>query len=169
MGSIATTDSLFEAVRLGALQLKHRVVLAPCTRMRASKESDGVYVPNNLNVEYYSQRASEGGFMLTEATPISRLVSIRSDSKNPSRTNNRRLPDIQEFQGFSPHPKLRAGRKSQMRCTLRAALSTASCGMLVERLSRPFSTGTRFWVPVISQLAETHWMALNTRPLRPGL
>jgi hypothetical protein len=27
-----------------------------------------------LNVEYYSQRASEGGFRLTEATPISRHV-----------------------------------------------------------------------------------------------
>ncbi|KAJ5981751.1 hypothetical protein N7522_013379 [Penicillium canescens] len=72
MGSIATKDSLFESLRLGALPLKHRVILAPCTRMRASKESEGVYVPNDLNVEYYSQRASDGGFMLTEATPISR-------------------------------------------------------------------------------------------------
>jgi 2,4-dienoyl-CoA reductase-like NADH-dependent reductase (Old Yellow Enzyme family) len=74
MGSIATKDSLFESLRLGALPLKHRVILAPCTRMRASKESEGVYVPNDLNVEYYSQRASDGGFMLTEATPISRHV-----------------------------------------------------------------------------------------------
>lgn len=74
MGSIAVTDPLFESVRLGALTLKHRVVLAPLTRMRASKESEGVYVPNELNVEYYSQRASDGGFMLTEATPISRYV-----------------------------------------------------------------------------------------------
>lgn len=74
MGSIAITDPLFESVRLGALTLKHRVILAPLTRMRAGKESEGVYVPNELNVEYYSQRASEGGFMLTEATPISRHV-----------------------------------------------------------------------------------------------
>ncbi|KAJ5251093.1 hypothetical protein N7489_001503 [Penicillium chrysogenum] len=36
------------------------------------KESEGVYVPNELNVEYHSQRASEAGFMLTEATPIGR-------------------------------------------------------------------------------------------------
>ncbi|OQE35200.1 hypothetical protein PENCOP_c014G07969 [Penicillium coprophilum] len=75
MGSIAITDPLFESVHLGALTLKHRVVLAPLTRMRASKESEGVYVPNELNVEYYSQRASEGGFMLTEATPISRYAA----------------------------------------------------------------------------------------------
>ncbi|KAJ5313010.1 hypothetical protein PENANT_c018G04447 [Penicillium antarcticum] len=72
MGSIATKDFLFESLRLGALPFKHRVIMAPCTRMRASKESEGVYVPNDLNVEYYSQRASDGGFMLTEATPISR-------------------------------------------------------------------------------------------------
>jgi hypothetical protein len=38
------------------------------------KESEGVYVPNELNVEYHSQRASEAGFMLTEATPIGRHV-----------------------------------------------------------------------------------------------
>ncbi|CAI7596384.1 unnamed protein product [Penicillium glandicola] len=72
MGSIAITDPLFESFRLGALTLKHRVILAPLTRMRAGKESEGVYVPNDLNVEYYSQRASEGGLLLTEATPISR-------------------------------------------------------------------------------------------------
>ncbi|CAG8395261.1 unnamed protein product [Penicillium salamii] len=75
MGSIAVTDSLFEAVRLGSLSLKHRVVLAPCTRMRATKESEGVFVPTDLNVEYYSQRASDGGFLLTEATPISRYAA----------------------------------------------------------------------------------------------
>lgn len=67
--------ALFEPLQLGALKLEHRVVLAPLTRMRATKESDGVFVPNDLLVEYYSQRASKGGFLLTEAVPISRLVT----------------------------------------------------------------------------------------------
>lgn len=67
---------LFKPVELGALKLEHRLVLSPLTRMRGSKESDGVWAPTELNVEYYSQRASKGGFMLTEATPISRLVSL---------------------------------------------------------------------------------------------
>jgi 2,4-dienoyl-CoA reductase-like NADH-dependent reductase (Old Yellow Enzyme family) len=40
--------------------------------MRGTKESDGIWVPGDLNVEYYSQRASKGGFQLTEACPISR-------------------------------------------------------------------------------------------------
>ncbi|KAJ5611591.1 hypothetical protein N7528_008696 [Penicillium herquei] len=75
MGSIDSIGPLFQPLTLGALSLKHRVVQAPCTRMRATKESDGVFVPNDLNVEYYSQRASDGGLMLTEATPISRLAA----------------------------------------------------------------------------------------------
>ncbi|KAJ5585256.1 uncharacterized protein N7459_005056 [Penicillium hispanicum] len=75
MGSVDVIGPLFQPLRLGALSLSHRVVQAPCTRMRATKESDGVFVPNDLMVEYYSQRASQGGLMLTEATPISRLAA----------------------------------------------------------------------------------------------
>jgi len=67
--------ALFEPLQLGALKLEHRVILVPLTRMRATKESDGVYVPNDLIVEHYSQRATKGGFLLTEALPISRLAS----------------------------------------------------------------------------------------------
>lgn len=67
---------LFKPLRLGALELEHRVIMAPLTRMRASKESEGIWAPGDLNVEYYSQRASKGGFQLTEACPISRLVSV---------------------------------------------------------------------------------------------
>lgn len=38
--------------------------------MRAVQESPGVAVPGDLLVEYYSQRATKGGFQLTEATDI---------------------------------------------------------------------------------------------------
>ncbi|KAI9732075.1 MAG: hypothetical protein M1818_007670 [Claussenomyces sp. TS43310] len=67
--------ALFKPLQLGGIKLEHRVVLAPLTRMRSSKESDGVWAPNDLNVEYYSQRASKGGLLLSEATPISRLAA----------------------------------------------------------------------------------------------
>lgn len=67
---------LFQPLKLGGLDLEHRVLMAPLTRMRGSKIADGVYVPGDLNVEYYSQRASKGGFQLTEACPISRYVNI---------------------------------------------------------------------------------------------
>ncbi|KAL4959703.1 alkene reductase [Aspergillus stella-maris] len=71
MGSLSPLEPLFQPLRLGAFALQHRVIQAPCTRMRSTKESDGVWVPNDLNVQYYEQRASNGGLMLTEATPIS--------------------------------------------------------------------------------------------------
>jgi len=67
---------LFKPLKLGGLDLEHRVLMAPLTRMRGTKISDGVYAPGDLNVEYYSQRASKGGFQLTEACPISRYVTI---------------------------------------------------------------------------------------------
>jgi len=67
--------ALFKPLQLGALKLEHRVVLAPLTRLRAPKESEQVFAPGDLNVEYYSQRASKGGFLLTEACPITRLAA----------------------------------------------------------------------------------------------
>ena len=52
------TDKLFTPLRLGAHTLRHRVVLAPLTRMRASPDGN---VPTALNVEYYAQRTSPAG------------------------------------------------------------------------------------------------------------
>ncbi|MDE1149769.1 MAG: alkene reductase [Azospirillaceae bacterium] len=60
-------DPLFTATNFGALALKHRVVMAPLTRMRAQQPGD---VPHALNAEYYGQRASDGGLQITEATDI---------------------------------------------------------------------------------------------------
>jgi N-ethylmaleimide reductase len=59
---------LFSPVRMGAHQLRHRVVMAPLTRMRASQPGN---IPNEMNARYYAQRASAGGLLVTEATQIS--------------------------------------------------------------------------------------------------
>ncbi|KAL1637207.1 hypothetical protein SLS56_000866 [Neofusicoccum ribis] len=67
--------ALFKSVQLGKLALGHRIVYAPLTRMRAQKENDGVFVPHDLNVQYYKQRASKGGLLLTEATDICHYAS----------------------------------------------------------------------------------------------
>lgn len=66
---------LFTPVKIGRLALDHRIVQAPCTRMRAEQESAGVGVPGDLMVEYYGQRASKGGLQITEATDISKTAS----------------------------------------------------------------------------------------------
>lgn len=59
---------LFSPVQAGALSLGHRVVMAPLTRMR----SDPGDRPSALMRDYYTQRASPGGLIISEATPISR-------------------------------------------------------------------------------------------------
>ncbi|WP_213715861.1 alkene reductase [Cedecea lapagei] len=59
---------LFSPLRAGRLSLQHRVVMAPLTRMRVSGPEGA---PDALNTEYYGQRASEGGLIITEATNIS--------------------------------------------------------------------------------------------------
>jgi 2,4-dienoyl-CoA reductase-like NADH-dependent reductase (Old Yellow Enzyme family) len=58
--------TLFDPVKIGALNLPNRIVMAPLTRMRAFDERS----PGALNAEYYAQRAS-AGLILSEATSIS--------------------------------------------------------------------------------------------------
>ena len=58
---------LFQPIRVGNIELKHRVVLAPLTRYRATDS----HVPTDMMVDYYVQRASSSGSLLiTEATFI---------------------------------------------------------------------------------------------------
>jgi N-ethylmaleimide reductase len=58
---------LFSPLTIGAHTLSHRVVMAPLTRMRATRPGEA---PHALNAEYYGQRASPGGFLIAEASPI---------------------------------------------------------------------------------------------------
>lgn len=60
--------SLFENWSIGPIDLKHRVVLAPLTRVRADLDTRD---PIDLMGEYYEQRTSDGGLIITEATYIS--------------------------------------------------------------------------------------------------
>lgn len=56
------TDKLLQAVSVGTLNLRNRVVMAPMTRCRAIG-----HVPNDLMAEYYRQR-SAAGLIITEGT-----------------------------------------------------------------------------------------------------
>jgi N-ethylmaleimide reductase len=62
-----TQNPLLTPYRLGDLPLKNRVVMAPLTRTRAENPR---HIPNDLMVEYYSQRAS-AGLIITEGTWVS--------------------------------------------------------------------------------------------------
>ena len=69
----STTPSLFQPIHVGDMQLRHRIVLAPQTRFRCTKDQ----VPSDLSVEYYRQRACVAGTLLiTEATYISEQTLV---------------------------------------------------------------------------------------------
>jgi len=59
--------SLFSPLTVGPYHLKHRLVMAPLTRMRAARPS---LAPRPLNAEYYAQRATVGGLIIAEASPV---------------------------------------------------------------------------------------------------
>uniref|UniRef100_A0A1J3FDE4 12-oxophytodienoate reductase 3 n=1 Tax=Noccaea caerulescens TaxID=107243 RepID=A0A1J3FDE4_NOCCA len=61
-----SNDSLFSPYKMGRFDLSHRVVLAPMTRCRALNG-----VPNAGLAEYYAQRTTPGGFLISEGTMVS--------------------------------------------------------------------------------------------------
>src|SRR5258708_34067700 len=63
-----STNKLFTPIQVGSMQLKHRVVMAPLTRSRSLQPGS---IPGDLMLEYYSQRASDGGLIVSEGTSIS--------------------------------------------------------------------------------------------------
>ena len=62
------SSALFTPLQLGAIQLEHRVVMAPLTRSRSIQPNS---IPGDLMADYYAQRASDGGLIIGEATNIS--------------------------------------------------------------------------------------------------
>jgi len=75
-----STNKLFSKYRLGSLELKNRVVMAPMTRARAIQN-----LPNSLMAKYYALRA-EAGLIITEGV-----------SPSPNGLGYARIPGI-----FSP-------------------------------------------------------------------
>jgi len=75
---------LFPPLQVGPLELKQRIMLASLTRMRATQPGN---VPGALNAEYYAQRTSTGGLLISEATQISvpRTYRARGGSMLTSR------------------------------------------------------------------------------------
>jgi N-ethylmaleimide reductase len=59
--------SLFDPIQLGNVAARNRILMAPMTRGRATRD----HVPTSLMQEHYTQRASSG-LIISEATGISR-------------------------------------------------------------------------------------------------
>ncbi|MFM0484790.1 alkene reductase [Paraburkholderia strydomiana] len=58
--------TLFDPIRVGAIEAPNRIFMAPMTRARGTRN----HVPTTIMVEYYSQRAS-AGLIISEAIGIS--------------------------------------------------------------------------------------------------
>ncbi|RBQ72975.1 hypothetical protein FVER53590_07175 [Fusarium verticillioides] len=84
MGDIidaGTSSKLFTPLDIGngKVHLKHRIIHAPLTRNRGTpvnpdstpEKPNRLWIPNDLMVEYYSQRATDGGLIISEGLPPS--------------------------------------------------------------------------------------------------
>jgi N-ethylmaleimide reductase len=61
------SQPLFQPIKIGNIELKNRIAMAPLTRSRAGRER----IPNEMMAEHYAQRAS-AGLLIAEATQISK-------------------------------------------------------------------------------------------------
>lgn len=64
----AASTPLYQGTSLGPYHLSHRIAMAPLTRLRADQVTK---VPGDQSAEYYAQRASKGGLIISEATIVS--------------------------------------------------------------------------------------------------
>ncbi|KAI0676096.1 NADH:flavin oxidoreductase/NADH oxidase [Trametes maxima] len=83
--SSTDTPALFRPIQVGDVNLSHRIVLAPMTRLRA----DNNHVHTDLAIEYYKQRASvpgtllisEGTFISPQAVGVPNVPGIWNDAQ----------------------------------------------------------------------------------------
>ncbi|KAF1815649.1 oxidoreductase [Eremomyces bilateralis CBS 781.70] len=80
MASTRSQPLLFQPLKIanGTIELKHRVILAPLTRNRGvpvfedtPEKPNRDWYPDELVTEYYQQRATEGGLLISEGLPPS--------------------------------------------------------------------------------------------------
>ena len=86
------TYEIFTPTKMGSLQLKNRIVMAPMTRCRAIEN-----IPNELMAEYYKQRAA-AGLIITEGT-----------SPSPNGLGYARIPGIFNAQQVEGWKKITEG------------------------------------------------------------
>lgn len=71
MGSLQDSSKLFTPLRIGDMHLSHRVIMAPLTRRRCPAG-----LPTPLVAEYYAQRATPGGLIISEGMHPSIMVRL---------------------------------------------------------------------------------------------
>lgn len=75
MGSIHQNRKLFTPLQIGDMILSHRIIMSPLTRARCPGG-----IPSPLVAEYYAQRATPGGMIISEGMHPSFMVSLQPTS-----------------------------------------------------------------------------------------
>ncbi|KAL0245640.1 hypothetical protein I308_104774 [Cryptococcus tetragattii IND107] len=65
--TVIQQSKLFTPIQVGEYELKHRIIMAPLTRLRAATKTA---IPSEWAETYYAQRASDGGLIISEGTFI---------------------------------------------------------------------------------------------------
>ena len=119
---------LFNPLQVGHLTLSHRIVLAPLTRGRATKD----HVHTQLGVDYYSQRSAvPGSLLITEATVIHPAAGAYSHA--PYIYTDTQVQAWKEVSILPPPvllPDLSAlANRSQTQCMSMAHTFSSNCGL----------------------------------------
>ena len=68
------SSNLFKPIKVGSIELKNRLVLAPTGRRRCTRDN----IPTDSMLEYYAQRAeNNGGLLIVEATSANPILGIK--------------------------------------------------------------------------------------------
>ena len=126
-----SSSKLFAPIRVGGLDLGHRIVLAPLTRYRANRS----HCHGDLAVEYYEQRANTPGTLLiTEATFIA--PEAGGYRNVPGIWNKEQVEAWKRVSIATIRPTIRSERshRSQRRSTTNSRTFICSFGQRVDKL-----------------------------------
>lgn len=105
-------SALFQPLTIanGKITLRHRIIHAPLTRNRGlpanpistAENPNRIWIPGDLVIDYYSQRASEGGLIISEGIPPSLEVNKpkRCIITLHNKSHHTYLPDCVGERGF---------------------------------------------------------------------
>lgn len=115
---MSSDSPLFTPIRLGDIQLEHRLAMAPLTRFRATEE----HVHTDMAVEYYSQRCdTPGTLIITEAYVLSLLPSSLLLTLRTGPSSRPRLEATRTSLGSGTRTRSLRGRRLLTPSTPRAA------------------------------------------------
>ncbi|KAL2798949.1 hypothetical protein BJX66DRAFT_15005 [Aspergillus keveii] len=136
-------STLFTPLKVGNLQLAHRITLPPMTRFRVTPEN---HIPLDIVTEYYAQRASvPGTLLITEATLISQRTGVYKNVPGlwtPEQVAQwRKVTDAVHAKGSYIYAQLWAlGRVADIDAT-REELGDDAGGQLISASDLPYYEG----------------------------